>query len=176
MGEPLVRRAARSALAIGAHPVLVVLGAHADLIAPALDGLAGVTCIVHPDWSEGLGSSLAAGVRALDGVRLDPGPLDGVLLALADQPLVDAAAHGALLAAFGGPQAIVAAAYAGTVGVPAIVGREHLDPLRAMQGDAGAGRWLRTLGTRVTAVPLAAAAFDVDTEADVARLTGPLPG
>lgn len=173
-GEPLVRRAARAAAEAGARPVVVVLGAHAGLVAPALDGVAGVHVVAHARWPDGLAASLAAGLRALDALAGDApsdGALpDGVLLTACDQPLVDARALGTLLAAFGGAGAVVAAEYGGTVGVPAVVGREHLGALRTLAGDAGAGRWLRAHPGLVTAVPLSAAAFDVDTDEDLARL------
>ncbi len=171
-GEPLVRRAARAAAGAGARPVVVVLGAHADLVAPALDGMARVHVVVHAGWRDGLATSLAAGLRALDAVGALPGGArpDGALLTVCDQPLVDADALGILLAAFGGPGAVVAAAYAGAVGVPAVVGREHLPALRTLAGDAGAGRWLRAHPALVTPVALPQAAVDVDTEDDVARV------
>lgn len=171
-GEPLVRRAARAARAAGADPVVVVIGAHAALVAPALAGLAGVTTVVHDGWTDGMGSSLAAGVRA----ALAAAPACAALLVtLADQPLVDAAALGRLLAAYPGPHALVAASHGdppgAVLGVPAVFGRAHLDALLALRGDAGAGGWLRRHRERVLAVPMSEAAFDVDTPDDLARLT-----
>jgi len=166
-GEPLVRRAAVAAVDAGASPVFVVLGARADEVERALDGLAGVTLLRHEGWAEGLASSLAAGVRA----AAADASCDGVLLTLADQPLVDAAALRTLLDAFGPARRIVAAEYAGTVGAPAVIGREHLDDLVVrLTGDAGAGKWLRARLTDVTRVPLPAAELDVDTADDAARL------
>ncbi|MEJ7811421.1 MAG: hypothetical protein WKG32_13500, partial [Gemmatimonadaceae bacterium] len=67
---------------------------------------------------------------------------------------------------------IVAAEYAGTVGVPAVIGREHLGELLAFTGDGGAGRWLRARGAAVTRVAMPGAALDVDTPEDVERLAG----
>lgn len=172
-GLPLVRRAALAAHAAvasgGGGPVIVVLGAHAAAVAPALDGLAGTVVVTHAGWADGLAASLGAGVRAA--LAHAPGS-DGLLLTVADQPSVDARALGTLIAAFDGPRRLVAAAYRGVVGVPAIVGREHASALLGLTGDAGAGRWLRARGAAVTAVPLPEAAIDVDTEADVAALAG----
>jgi CTP:molybdopterin cytidylyltransferase MocA len=165
-GEPLVRRAAAAAAATGANPIVVVLGAHAAEVTPALAGLAGVTVVTHDEWSRGLASSLAAGVRTAAAAAA----CDGLLVTLCDQPLVDAAALRALLAAFDGPRSIVAAEYEGTVGVPAVIGRAYFDELTQLSGDAGAGRWLRARLPAVTRVPLPAAAVDVDTLDDVARL------
>jgi CTP:molybdopterin cytidylyltransferase MocA len=165
-GEPLVRRAAAAALAVGADPVLVVLGAHALAVAPALDDLPGLRLMTHEGWAQGLASSLATGIRALGELA----SRDGVLVTLCDQPLVDGPALRALLAAFDGPRSIVAAEYDGTVGVPAVVGRDHLGELLQLSGDAGAGRWLRARLDTVTRVPLPDAAFDVDTLEDMTRL------
>ena len=164
-GQPLVRRAALAALDSGAAPVLVVLGAHADQVTPALDGLE-VSIAMNDEWQRGLASSLATGVRAL---VADPA-CDGVLVMLADQPLVDAAALSRLLAAFDGGHRLVASAYGGALGVPAVFGREYVDELLTLEGDSGAGPWLRARGDDVTCVPLAAAALDVDTPLDAAAL------
>jgi len=165
-GEPLVRRAARAALGAGASPVLVVLGAHAARVAPALDGVAGVTALYNADWETGLASSLAAGVRA----ALAEPDVDAVLVTLADQPLVDDAALARLIAAYPGAHGVVASAYGDALGVPALFARAHAESLTRLTGDAGAGAWLRRRGDAVTRVAMDAAALDVDTEADVERL------
>jgi CTP:molybdopterin cytidylyltransferase MocA len=166
-GEPLVRRAARAARDAGAALVVVVLGASAEIIAPALDGLTGVTTIVNDAWATGLASSLAAGLRT----TVDAGA-DAILVTLADQPLVDVTALETLIAAYPGPHHVVAASYDDVLGVPAIFGREHVDALLSLVGDAGAGAWLRRNRHLVVAVPLAAARVDVDTIEDVERLRG----
>jgi CTP:molybdopterin cytidylyltransferase MocA len=168
-GAPLVRRAAVAARDAGATPVIVVLGAGAAAIAPALDGLADVRVVEHAGWAEGLASSLQAGLRALDDATPDA-PCDGVLVTLADQPLVDAAALRQLLDAFRGEGSLVAARYADALGAPAVFGRAHLPALHALAGDHGAGKWLRAHAALVTPVPMDVAALDVDTPADVARL------
>jgi CTP:molybdopterin cytidylyltransferase MocA len=165
-GEPLVRRAAAAALAAGAAPVVVVLGAHAAAVAPALAGLPGLTVMTHEGWAQGLASSLGAGIRALTAMAR----CDGVLITLADQPLVDATALRALVAVFDDTRRIVAAEYGGAVGVPALIGQEHLHELLQLSGDAGAGRWLRARLPAVTRVPVPGAAVDVDTLDDLGRL------
>jgi CTP:molybdopterin cytidylyltransferase MocA len=149
-GEPLVRRAALAARAAGAAPVVVVLGAHAELVAPAVVGLPQVTPVHHPGWAEGLASSLAAGVRALETLAA----CDGALVTLSDQPLVDAAALRALLARFDGSRRIVAAEFGGTVGCA----RRHR--ARALRHAARAGwrRWRRPLAARAAAGSRARAA------------------
>jgi CTP:molybdopterin cytidylyltransferase MocA len=167
-GEPLVRRTARAVAEVGVNPVVVVLGANADMIAPALIDLPAVTIVLNEDWNKGLASSLRAGLAAV----LEDSSCDAVLVALADQPLVDSHALRRLVAAFDGERRLVASGYNGTIGVPAVFSREHADDLMHLTGDAGAGSWLRNRTNDVTCVPLGAAAVDIDTAGDLARLRG----
>ncbi|MFC7050953.1 nucleotidyltransferase family protein [Emcibacter nanhaiensis] len=82
-GEPLVRRAVRRYRAC-AERVIVVLGHEADRVREALSGL-DVRCVVNPDYQEGRQSTARAGFQAaaMDG--------EAVMLALADQPLLEEA-------------------------------------------------------------------------------------
>src|SRR6266851_9784754 len=64
-GLPLVRRAAKAAIAAHTSPVIVVLGANKSLVAAELTRLRGVRTVVNEHWATGLASSLAAGLRAL---------------------------------------------------------------------------------------------------------------
>lgn len=164
-GAPLVRRAALAAIDAGCAPVLVVLGAHAARVAPALRDL-GVELVVHREWARGLGSSIARGVVALG--RSDA---SAVLLTLADQPLVGAAALRRLLAArHAAGKPIAASRYAGTVGVPACFARSLFPSLRALDGTQGCKPLLRALADETVLVECPEAALDVDTPADYARL------
>ncbi len=166
-GEPLVRRAAIAAVEAGASPVVVVLGAHAEEIVPALALLPSVTLVMNDDWESGLASSLATGLRAV----YQNVSCDGVLVMLADQPLIDAASLSQLLNAFKADNRIIASEYDDTIGVPVVIGREHVPDLMELKGDAGAGAWLRKQICQVTRIPMARAAMDVDTPSDAARLT-----
>ena len=165
-GKPLVTNATEAALAANATPVIVVLGARADEMRPALSHLSGVTTVINSGWESGLASSLTAGLQAA--VR-DTG-WDGVLAMLADQPLVNAAALRRILTEFAAGSRIVAADHDGMPGVPAVFGREHARELLTLTGDTGAGRWLRSRLHEVTVVPLEGALLDLDTPADAARL------
>jgi CTP:molybdopterin cytidylyltransferase MocA len=166
-GEPLVRRAATAATDAGASMVLVVAGAEISGIAQALNGLSFVTIVVNERWREGLASSLAAGIREVQ--RLDP-RADGVLITTSDQPLVSDEALARLLDAFAKGARLVAAAYSGTIGVPAVIAREHFHELLALERDAGAGRWLRGRGNAVHRIAMPEAAMDIDTAEDAALL------
>lgn len=165
-GQSLVRAAAKTATAAHTSPVIVVLGANKEQVAAELTRLRGVRTVVNEHWASGLASSLAVGLRAL----MEISGCDAALVMLADQPGVDAAALKKLIAAFDADHRIVAAGYAGTVGVPAIFGCEHIKELMRITGDKGAGQWLRDHLDRVTTVPLPEAELDIDTTLDAEQL------
>ncbi len=173
-GIPLVARAARAALNTGADPVIVVLGANVELVGAALSGLS-VVPVVNPEWNRGMGTSIATGVRAM----VDrAGFADGVLITLADQPLVGQAALGQLLDAWTDRRmagdcrraTIAAAEYAGTLGVPAVFGRAHFEALCSLSPAAGAAHLLRRPDPSVCRVAMPQAAVDIDTPNDLERL------
>jgi CTP:molybdopterin cytidylyltransferase MocA len=162
-GRPLVVRAADAALAAGAWPVVVVLGAHAEKIRPALARLP-VLIAENAAWPEGLAASIRVGVTTLQQFSRT---LDAALLALCDQPAFSADVIARLVAAqCATGRSIVAARYAGRQGAPALLLREHFPALTALTGETGARDLLNGQPTRVAAVDLPALAHDLDTPAD----------
>lgn len=127
-GVPMVRRAAMVALASLCRPVIVVTGANAEAVGAALDGLP-VTLVFNAEWEGGMGTSIGAGLRAL------PVEVDSAVLALADQPLITAEIYNSLLGEPGCD--IVAARYAGTVGVPVLFRRRYFAELLALPASQG---------------------------------------
>src|SRR5579863_9098181 len=92
-GQSLLQRVVAHASGLLGAGVTVVLGAHAAEIAETLPpGSAGT--LINRNWQEGIGSSIRLGVQRL------PGACDGVLLMLADQPLVGAETLQRLIAAW----------------------------------------------------------------------------
>jgi molybdenum cofactor cytidylyltransferase len=165
-GEALVRRAAATALAAGAQPVLVIVGASAEEVSDELAGLDGVKILYNERWETGLASSLSAGLGALNADRL----IDGALVMVVDQPLIDAEALRRLMSAFDERHRIVASAYDEIVGVPVVIGSEYFQALMTLNGDEGAGRWLRARLADVTQIDVASASVDIDTPEDAKRL------
>lgn len=92
-GEPLIRRLLAALSGVGLAEPVVVLGHHADQIAPVLRGLP-LRMVHNPDPDAGQAASLRLGLQALAG---RPG---AVLVALADQPLIEAPDLLDLIAAF----------------------------------------------------------------------------
>lgn len=171
-GEPLVRRAARAALASRCERTVVVIGCQAQQVRAALAGL-DVTLAECPDWEQGIAASIRAGVSALD-MRAD-----GALLLLGDQPRVDAALLDALLDVFEADGIERAAcAYAGSLGVPAVFGRRYFGALQALRGDRGARALLEPAGPDLARIASDAPLADLDTAESAAALgvSLPLPG
>jgi molybdenum cofactor cytidylyltransferase len=166
-GETLVRRAARSALASRARPVAVVLGAAAERLRRELADLP-VDIVVNRAWRRGLSSSIGAGLAHLES-RAEP--VRAALITLCDQPLVTGALLDRLLDAYADSQApIVASAYAGTAGVPALFDRALFEELHALRGDGGARSLVERYSERAIRVPFPDGAVDVDTPEDYAAL------
>ena len=165
-GTPLLVRAVEAALASPAWPVVVVLGAEAEKLRATLARYP-VIVTENPAWSEGMASSIRAGITTLQ--QFSRG-LDAALIALCDQPAFSPATIDALVAtqrATG--SSIVAARYSGRHGAPALFLREHFPTLAALTGEEGARELLNGPTARVATVDLPDLAFDLDTPGDVAR-------
>lgn len=160
-GETLVHRAARLALATSPHDAVLVLGAHADavLAGVAMLSLRPVQCA---DWERGMGTSLRAGLAALA-----PG-CDGALVLLCDQPDLEASHLQSLVQAWRrDPARAAASAYAGVLGVPALLPRPWFAELAALDGDRGARDLLRARAAQVHYVACSPLARDIDGPADL---------
>lgn len=86
-GRTLLRHSVEQALASSCRPVIVVLGAEVERCRRELDGL-DVHVAINPEWAEGMGSSIRAGMAAMTAAAADA---RAVVITLCDQPLVGAA-------------------------------------------------------------------------------------
>lgn len=139
-GRPLLSVALDALRAGGCAPLLVVLGAAADAVAPLVPRDA--RAVVAADWADGMGASLRAGLSAIAG---HPDAPDAVLVHLVDLPGVGAPAIARLAhaAAGAGPEALARATYRGAPGHPVLLGRAHwAGVLESARGDAGARGYL----------------------------------
>jgi molybdenum cofactor cytidylyltransferase len=163
-GRPLLHTAVSRAVEIAGHAVTVVLGAHASELAPLLRHTA-ASVVINRDWSEGLASSIRAGVERL------PGSCAAVMLLLADQPAVTTEDLRRLAGAWRRqPDYIVAAQYRATLGAPAIFPCTNFRDLADLRGDQGARVLLSRHSHRVVRVPMESAALDIDTPEDLLRV------
>ena len=166
-GQSMLRRATLAALEAGCSPVVVVTGAHAEQSRGELLGL-NVVEVVNALWETGMASSVRAGVEGLVGA--DPQVTAAVLL-LCDQPHVNAEVINGLVAAHRATgSAVVASAYGGSFGVPALFGRALFAELARLEGAAGAKQVIKGHAAEALFLPFRAGEVDVDTPDDFSRL------
>jgi molybdenum cofactor cytidylyltransferase len=158
--RPLVRIAAEEALASRARPVIVVTGHQRDQVEAALNGLP-VRLVHNPDFAQGLGGSLKAGIAAV------PADVDGAIVCLGDMPQVDASLIDRLIAAFDPDRAalVVVPTFEGKRGNPVLWSRRFFSDLMAIEGDVGARYLIGRYPEAVVEVPVdgKAALVDIDT-------------
>jgi molybdenum cofactor cytidylyltransferase len=165
-GTTLLAATVRQAVRTTQHRCVVVLGASASRMRVELRGL-DVTVIINKRWSDGMASSLKAGVLAL------PPSARAALVLLADQYAVGASDLRSLASAWARrPLQPAAALVDNRLGAPAVLPRRLFSRIRMLQGDHGARHLLREAGMNVTAVTLAGAGLDLDRRRDLAMLRG----
>ncbi|MDJ0866706.1 MAG: NTP transferase domain-containing protein, partial [Myxococcota bacterium] len=122
-----------------------------------------VSVVDNPRWREGLSRSVRCAAEAAAG-------FDALLLTLADQPRVTTGVLDRLIGvAEREARDLVACSYAETLGAPALFGSRYFEDLRTLDGDRGAKSVLERHAGEVAAIPVADAALDLDTPADLAR-------
>ncbi|GAA2488592.1 nucleotidyltransferase family protein [Streptomyces gobitricini] len=166
-GRPLVENAVAVLRAGGCSVVHVVLGASAGSVR-ARASLPGCVLVDNPDWEEGMGSSLRAGLASLDGSGGD-----AAVVSLVDQPGIGAEAVRRVVAAYRSRDALVAAAYDGKRGHPVLFGADRWAAVGASaEGDRGARAYLGRHETSIVLVECGdvAEAYDIDTVEDLAHL------
>lgn len=120
-----------------------------------------INLLNYPNWSLGLGHSIAYGVSQL--------PLENsVLIMLADQPLIAMEDIQRIIdLTLKNPGKIICAEFASTIGVPALFPAEFKKYLHQLTGDRGAKVVLVEHENNLIKLLLNAAAFDVDLPADL---------
>lgn len=136
-GEPLVRRAARRALASRLAEVLVVVGHRGGDALAALAGLP-VRVVDNPAFAEGKAASIRAGLAALSPQAA------GALFIPCDQPHLDASVLDLLIAAHErNPGAVIVPVHRGRRGAPVLFPRRLFAALARLSGDQGGRDLLR---------------------------------
>lgn len=166
-GVPMARRVAGEILAAGIEELVVVTGAEREAYA---DVLADVPAhFIHAsDWNDGIGNSIATGVRALS-----RGPA-GVFIVPGDLPNLGADLLRTLIVAFadaGGNRVIVPVTAQGEQRNPVLWPRSYFPKLAALSGPHGGKSLLDTLDDQRVDVTFGDESLfaDIDTQDDYAR-------
>jgi molybdenum cofactor cytidylyltransferase len=167
-GQTLLRHAAGVAAASPCRPLVLVTGALHDELLPEIDGLP-FHVVRNDSWADGMGGSIAAGLAELE-TASEAAKVDAVVVILCDQPLLTDEVIGQLIVQFQATgQPVVASAYAGTQGVPALFSREIFGQLLELRGATGARELLQQYAHLPT-VDFPGGATDVDTKEQYAAL------
>lgn len=160
-GVPLIRRNLIALSGAGVDEVAVVLGHRAEEIEPAVREFP-VTLLRNPDFARGQMSSMHVGVAALSR------RLDAIIVAVADQPLLNAQDVVELIAAFKrrGDASAVVPFVEGQRGNPIIVDAAVRDAVLAGDVNFGCRQWL-------AAHPDRAARFDTENRHYVVDIDSP---
>lgn len=163
--KTLVEHAVSQLLPLHFKEVLVVLGANYQEVIQVLEQYP-VNVLYHQDWKQGMGKSLAFGMQQM----LKNIDTEAILVTLVDQPLIAPAYLKMMLQAFRqNPQKIVATSYEGKPGVPAIFPIGIAEKLTTLQGDYGAGKWMRKHRENIYLMPTGTDTLDIDTLEDYFR-------
>ncbi|MDJ1132850.1 nucleotidyltransferase family protein [Streptomyces iconiensis] len=167
-GRPLVEHAVRVLREGGCEQVYVVLGAAREDVR-ARARLDGCVLVDNPDWAQGMGTSLCAGLERMT----RDGAAGAALVSLVDQPGIGAGAVARVRAAHTSPGSLAAASYEGRRGHPVLFGARHWPGvLASAHGDVGARAYLGGHGDDLALIECGDIADlgDIDTPEDLARL------
>lgn len=159
-GKPLISHVVDAIAAAGLPPPVVVLGHRADAVRAALAGRP-VQYVEPPDWQDGMGRSLAAGIAAV------PADWQAALVCLGDMPRIEPELIAALA---GAPGEVVLPSYQGRRGHPVRWPRAAFGRLLALGGDVGGRALLDAFPLTTLPAPSDACLDDIDTPAALAAL------
>ncbi|MBI1732022.1 MAG: NTP transferase domain-containing protein [Gammaproteobacteria bacterium] len=163
-GESLLRRTVRIATGLCGNRVVVVHGPKPTKCQRELNSF-DVRHVFNEHWESGMALSLKCGLRTL------PPECTGALILLCDQPLLRPDRVGQLAELWQHQsERIVASAYHGAHGVPAIFPRRLFPELLKLTGDRGARTVIDAHMDGVLEMEMPEAAVDIDTQEDYAAL------
>ena len=164
-GRAMVRLALESATRVCGDRALLVTGHDSAAVARACAGLPGFVT-VNESYADGLGRSIAHAVGRLSSLA------SGLLVVLADQPLVGERHLRSLVTAWSGDEdEIVATGYAATQGPPVLFPRGCFADLAALDGDRGGRHLIEDERFQVKTLACEAAALDVDVPDDLRQIS-----
>ena len=153
-GAPMVRRVVETALAAGLEPVVVVTGPDSRSVRSIVGGQGDrrIEWVSNPDASEGMGTSVSAGITAVRGRGIA-----AAAILLGDMPLVTAETLRALMGAYepGAGVTVCVPVIGARRGNPVLWGAGRFDDLCALSGDEGARGLLRRLEDEAREVAVA---------------------
>lgn len=168
-GTFLINHSIETVLQGDSSKTIVVLGANYEPIKAEIQQ-EHIQIIYNKDWENGLGSSIAFGVKYVQNNY----EVDGVLITLADQPLIDTNYLNSLVNSFEvGKNQIIASNYGNEkLGVPALFDSFYFEELTQLNNDKGAKKIIENHLDNVLALNAKHLIADIDTKEEYERLYG----
>ena len=165
-GRPLLRHSVRTLLASRLHEVVVVLGHEADQAKPLIEDF-NVTLVHNERYAEGQMTSVHCGLEALSDA------CEGVMICLADQPLLTPEDIDTLIEAFGNRErgSVLVPTHRGRRGNPIVMAYAHRDQILLGGRNLGCKRLIERNPELVATLETDAESvvFDLDTPEDYAE-------
>jgi molybdenum cofactor cytidylyltransferase len=163
--KTFIRRIADEAIKAFGTSLVVVTGAHAELIETEI---ADLTFVRNEAWQDGMGSSISKGMTSLMDLYSDS---QDVIILVCDQPHVSA---DLLLQIKERRQStgkrMIACAYNNTIGTPAFFDKYYFNELSALNGQQGAKVLFQKYPDDVATIDFPSGHIDIDTTEDYERL------
>jgi len=164
-GKTLIRHAIENSQSLVPHEIIVVTGSNNEAVKAAV-GQTGARSVYNPDWSAGMGSSIALGSRE---VNKDS---NGLLILLCDQWRVDQEDLQRLVETWQSDTNRIVVAETGTYcGPPVIFPSSCFPALVQLKGKQGARSVLESRPELISRVTMKNAVFDLDTPSQLEALS-----
>ena len=166
-GDSVLRRAAKSAVAAGLDPLIVVLGHESGKARAELEG---IDCapVVNEDYASGMNTSLRAGIAAV------PAESDAAMVILADMPFVTPEMMRQVASRWSG-QPLAVSLYGEVVAPPILYSRALFPELLEMTAEDCRKRVVERHRQEALEIPWPASALaDLDVPGDVDDARGVL--
>jgi molybdenum cofactor cytidylyltransferase len=158
-GKTLVEHSVDEALTVSSN-VFVVLGAHLDRVQPLIQDRK-VTLVENTNWEQGMGTSIARGIRELEKNEL----IESVLIMLVDQPFLNRNHLNCLFHEYeNSKNSMVCTQYDKKLGVPAVFHRSLFQKLKQLNNDFGARHLIAKRSGSVASVVPKQKVTDIDTQ------------
>ena len=129
-GQAMVRCTVQQVLDCAIDRAIVITGHRGDEIRSVLAGL-DVDFVDNPDFEKGISTSIRAGIQAAGK------SCDGVLIVLADMPIVSTGDYDRIISAFTGKSCICIPTCKNRPGNPVLWGAQFFPQLANLSGDKG---------------------------------------
>jgi molybdenum cofactor cytidylyltransferase len=165
-GKALLRISVEIALTVASENTLVVLGYNHEEHKRVIADLP-VEIVLNLDWPTGMGSSLKAGISAMQ----RRSSLKAVIVMVCDQPYISKEHLKKMIDVYRhNDAAIVASKYSSTVGVPVLFHRRKFAAIETIENSQGAKAIIEQNLDNAVLIDFPLGEIDIDTQEDLNRL------